>query len=97
MRLQSQSSTLFLSKHDVLLLGIKNSLNMVFTTPDKFYQTLYRSIRIFFNGQRYLVGIGNDYTVSESGGPGTGFDTVTLLSVAPRPLDILTADYEVNF
>lgn len=31
-----------------------------------------------YNGQRLLAGVGNDYTVSESGGPGSGYDTITL-------------------
>jgi hypothetical protein len=69
---------------------------MVFTTPEEFRQDSFMSIRVFFNGQRFRPGAGNDYTVSESGGPGTGFDTVTLLGVAPRTADILTADYAVG-
>lgn len=76
------------------LLGTKNGINITFTTPDVFIQSGETVIRVFLNGQRLLLGASNDYTVSESGGPGTGFDTVTL-AVAPLGYDNLTADYMV--
>ena len=77
---------------DVELLGVKNGVNMVFTTPEDFEQVLNIRIRTYLNGQRLLEGGGNDYTVSESGGVGTGFDTVTT-AVAPQSDDNLTADF----
>lgn len=76
------------------LLGPKNGINVTFTTPDVFIQSGETVIRVFRNGQRLLEGALSDYTVSESGGPGTGFDTVTL-AVAPLGYENLTADYMV--
>jgi len=81
---------------DVSLLGLKNELNTVFTTPEDFRQDTYMAVRVFYNGQRLRVGVGNDYLVSESGGPGTGYDTITLLGIAPHTDDNLTADYAVD-
>lgn len=83
----------------VLLSGVKNSVNKVFTTPDKFFHNAQRSMKLYLNGQRLnqgADGIG-DYLTSESGGVGTGYDTITFnVSVpAPRASDILMADYFV--
>jgi len=67
----------------------------VFTTPEKFVHVIDgASIALFCNGQRLESGIGNDFTVSEGGGPGSGFDTVTLLFVS-EPSDKFRADYFV--
>jgi hypothetical protein len=77
--------------YGVGLLGVKNGVNLVFTTPHKFVNVLGgETIRVLYNGQRLLEI--DDYSLSESGGPSTGYDTVTLL-VAPRSSDKLTADY----
>jgi hypothetical protein len=77
--------------YGVGLLGVKNAVNLVFTTPDDFVNvTGGETIRVLYNGQRLLEI--DDYTLSESGGPSTGYDTVTML-VAPRSSDKLTADY----
>lgn len=77
------------------LVGTKDGINKVFVTPDLiFVQSGEIVIRIFYNGQRFSIGSSCDYVVSESGGVGTGYDTVTL-SVAPQSFDALTADYFV--
>ena len=74
------------------LSGIKNSSNLVFTTANKF---VLGTLRVYFNGQRLHSGIENDYAVSESGGVGTGYDTVTFTSpeLAPKPGESVLADY----
>lgn len=75
------------------LTGSKNGLNVTFTVPsgDKFTQNLpFFGIQIYYNGQRLTLL--DDYTVFESGGLGTGFDTV-VLEVAPLSFDKLLADY----
>ena len=79
-------------KVEIPLLGTKNSLNLIFTTPDKFLPT---KIALYFNGVRMKQGAGEDYVVSESGGPGTGYDTITLLdaALAPKSTEQLFADY----
>lgn len=75
------------------LAGVKNGLNLVFTTPgtDKFVHNLpFLDITIYYNGVR--LALLDDYMVSESGGPNTGFDTI-VLTMAPYPDDHLIADY----
>jgi hypothetical protein len=80
----------------VALTGAIDNANQVFTTPDYFDPG---SIRVFYNGQR-LFEI-DDYAVSESGGIGTGYDTVTL-QIAPRSgpqpgkFDKVWADYLIQ-
>lgn len=75
----------------VVLSGAINGFNSVFTTPEDFRHDPPRAVlSLFFNGQRLFVG--DDFTVSESGGPGTGYDTITAL-FAPVPGDRLWADY----
>lgn len=72
--------------------GVINGVNKTFTTSKNFIEG---SIKVYYNGQRLRVGASNDYTVSESGGAGTGFDTIEL-AVAPRSLpmvDVITVDY----
>lgn len=80
----------------VSLIGTIDGSNQVFTTPSKFiYEAGGESLCVYYNGQRLIEGAIDDYTVSESGGPGTGHDTVSL-AFAPKGapgLDRLTADY----
>jgi len=79
-----------------VLAGTINDVNTVFTTAVDF---VVGSQSVFFNGVRQQPGASNDYVASESGGAGTGYDTITL-SVAPRsragskPDDRVTIDYE---
>lgn len=63
-----------------------------FTTPLK-----YRAGReaVYLNGLRQIPGAGNDYTTVESGGTGTGYDTVRFV-VAPSTGDVILIDYEVT-
>ena len=75
------------------LIGATNGVNTVFTTPEIFLHSPPNTeAKVYYNGQR--VARAGDYTVSESGGIGTGFDTVTFL-FAPRFGDTLWADYLV--
>lgn len=80
----------------VPLLGAVNGVNSTFTTPEPFLRlSLYgETISVLYNGQRLYEGALADYTLAESGGVGSGFDTV-LLSFAPRIGDLLVADYVV--
>jgi hypothetical protein len=74
------------------LLGVKNGVNNVFTTPEDFEQVGNLVISIYWNGRR--LKLNGDYTVAESGGVGTGYDQVTFLfSKSPVSSSILTADY----
>lgn len=72
--------------------GVIDGANMDFVTPSYFVEG---SIAVYYNGQRLRKGASNDYVVSESGGIGTGFDTINL-TFAPRSspkVDVITADY----
>lgn len=80
------------------LLGTKNGSNPTFTTPEKFVNTANVKIVVTWNGRRQYQG--TDFVVSESGGAGTGYDTITFtawqgLGFLPRVTDQLTADYYV--
>ncbi len=75
------------------LVGSKDGVNVVFHTPglERFVHNLpFLDISVLYNGVR--LALLDDYLVSESGGPGTGFDTVILL-IPPLPSDHLFADY----
>lgn len=78
------------------LVGSKDGFNLVFHTPgfEKFTHNLpYLTIAVFVNGLRLTLL--DDYTISESGGSGTGYDTVTL-SQAPYADDHVVADYIIT-
>ena len=82
----------------VVLAGSIDNINQVFVAPDKFiHESGIRSVEVYYNGQRLLET--DDYTVSESGGVGTGYDTVTM-QIAPRShgtnIDKVWADYWVR-
>lgn len=47
---------------------------------------------VSYNGQRLIEGTGDDYVASESGGAGTGYDTITL-EFTPRPSSNFRIDY----
>jgi hypothetical protein len=86
-------------REDEQLVGAVDGVNKIYVLPygDKaLVADPGVKIKVFYNGQRLHEGGANDYTTSESGGAGTGFDTVTLIHVAPKPGDILTADYIVD-
>lgn len=75
------------------LVGPKDGINEVFTTPgsEKFVHNLpFLDISVYYNGVR--LALLDDYMVVESGGPGTGFNTI-IMNVAPLPSDHLFADY----
>jgi hypothetical protein len=64
------------------VIGPQDGVNRTYTTPDKF-----RSLMGFYrNGVKLYLGSGFDFEIGESGGPGTGYDTLTLVSAARPPL-----------
>lgn len=74
-----------------VLAGVVDGANLTFTTPDKFTHNLpFFTIAVYYNGVRLTLL--DDYTLAESGGPGTGYDTV-ILEFAPLPKDRIFADY----
>lgn len=81
----------------VPLLGTKDGINRVFTTPGPFRQDDYASIRVYHNGRRLDESpdtnpLNGEYVVSESV-PGAGYDTVTIFSFSPVATSDLLADY----
>jgi len=76
------------------LVGAKDGINVLYSTPgsEKFAHNLpFLDISIYYNGHR--LKLLDDYTVVESGGPGTGYDSILLLILPPEPDDHLIADY----
>ena len=77
----------------ISLIGPKDGSNQAFHTPghEKFTHNLpYLTMHVYFNGVRQLLL--DDYVLVESGGPGTGYDTV-LLDRVVRFDDVIFADY----
>jgi len=79
-----------------VLIGTKNGINKVFTTPDDFLHGDADGdgieIQVLRNGKRELIGLYNDFVVGESGGAGTGYDMITFRK-APRKNETLLVDY----
>ena len=71
--------------------GSKNGLNLTYTTPEKF---IPGSIQLYRNGSRLMRnGPASDFSVTESGGLGTGYDTITLSAFPPKSNENLFSDY----
>lgn len=99
----SASSGLAQVRIGVSLIGPKDGANRIFrTTPDYFVHSPGgngKTIEIWHNGRRLAqTGASNpelgDYTVEESGGVGTGYDTINLLTFAPVGRSSLLANYQ---
>lgn len=73
--------------------GAVDGVNDTYTTADPFcHNPTDETINVFRNG--VLQTQGDDYTVSESGGPGTGFDTITFaVGCIPKTGEVLRVDY----
>ena len=85
------------------LVGPKDGANRIFrTTPDHFIHDPVgtgKTIELWHNGRRLTQTpvsdpSSGDFTVEESGGIGTGFDTVNLLTFAPVGRSSLVANYQ---
>lgn len=82
----------------VTLLGTKDGSNLTFTLPDKALHAPPKlHVKVFRNGVLQRPGATEDYTLSESGGSGTGYDTITFASgCAPRDYEDLWAMYVLH-
>lgn len=76
------------------LVGVKDGANKVFTTTEFFVHDGNSNEALYFNGVLQSEGAGGDYVASESGGTGTGYDTVTMV-LAPFAQESLTMTYVV--
>ena len=85
-------------RQHIELVGTKDNVNRIFTTPDVFVNGTFFGhefhILLRHNG-RVLVD-GKDYILSESGGAGTGYDTIIFTAFSPRPRSQLFADYVID-
>ena len=87
-----------IEQQDIQLVGIIDNVNTIFTIPSgTWIQSPPYKIIVYKNGVKQVLG--DDYFIAESGGPGTGFNTVVLVvppTTIPIPIDIITADYYIN-
>ncbi len=96
-------------RQNVALVGTFNDVNRIFTVPngEKFVNgsivvpgsvVLNHEFRIIIrhNGRTLVESV--DYILSESGGGGTGYDTIAFISLVPRARDegTLVADYVIE-
>lgn len=95
LEIQNTAELPFLFRQGVKLIGIKNGINRVFYTPDPFINGSYAlnefKILVRHNGRVLVQDC--DFTIEESGGPGTGFDTINMVSFVPNSRSELFADY----
>lgn len=80
------------------MVGGKNGVNTVFTVrgAEKYLRAVPgENIAPYLGGCRLIEG--TDFTASESGGSGTGYDTITIILAAsiPTASDTLVCDYVV--
>lgn len=93
------SSTLnYAFRDEIPLIGLKDGFNRSFYTPEKFINGSYFGntfhIEVSHNGKKIFDGI--DYTLSESGGLGTGYDTINFVSFVPVARSVLKANYVIS-
>jgi hypothetical protein len=90
----------FLFRQNIELLGARNGINRVYVVPflDKFIDGYFSGhlleIQVFHNGRQLYKNI--DYKISESGGYGTGYDTIQMISFTPNTHSILYANYMIK-
>jgi hypothetical protein len=95
---QTSGGIRYLWREEKNLIGICDCTNRVFNTVEKFLNGTYVTgdqfhIHIKHNGKDLYEGI--DYLISESGGTGTGYDTITLISFTPNKHSVLKCTYAV--
>lgn len=86
-------------RQNVPMVGVINGVNTVFVLPFGDKAAIVppaTTIAVRVNGVEYSSGVENDYVLSESGGAGSGFDTITMLHFAPKEGDSITATYFIN-
>jgi len=94
----SSSQLEVIEQQDIQLIGIVNNVNTIYKIPSgTWIQSAPYKIIVYKNGVKQVLG--DDYFIIESGGPGTGYDTVILTvppTTIPAPNDIITADYYIS-
>lgn len=96
--MNSGSGVLYTWKEKIPLIGLKNGTNRIFYTPDKFINGTYFGntfhITVEHNGKELYENI--DFTIAESGGTGTGYDTLNFISFSPNNNSTLYCTYTVK-
>lgn len=87
-------------KLGVPFIGSMNGENRLFTLPDFYLHTDKISLDVFHNGRRLTETQvqdprTGDFICVESGGLGTGYDAIVLLTFAPNEDSVLVANYQV--
>lgn len=88
----------YLWKENIDLIGLQNGMNRTFFTPDLFLDGNFEgnsfNISVFHNGRKMARDL--EYTIAESGGPGTGFNTVNFVSFSPISSSTIRATYAIK-
>lgn len=96
----SSGLTPYLWRNEIELIGATNSSNTTFMIPggEKFIDGDYEGnefhIIVEHNGRRLIQDI--DFIIQESGGVGTGYDTIKIISFVPNYKSKLITDYVVE-
>lgn len=92
------SGVSYLWREKIPLIGLKNGANRMFFTPDKFINGAYFGnvfhLTVEHNGKELYENI--DFTIGESSGPGTGYDTINIISLTPVAHSLLFATYAIK-
>ncbi len=86
----------YIRREDIELNGLVNGINTIFSTNEKFIYNDNYKIIVYKNGCKQRIN--DDFYIAESGGIGTGYDTVIFIIPPennPVPVDLITADYYV--
>ena len=87
----------YLWREKVPLIGLRDRVNRMFFTPDKFINGSYLGnnfvITVEHNGKQLYENI--DFTIGESAGPGSGYDTINFISFTPNQHSLLYATYAI--
>jgi hypothetical protein len=79
------------------LIGTIDGSNRIFTTTHRFINGTWGNnefrIEIFHNGRKLVLT--TDYIIAESGGPGTGYDTI-IFTFTPSDRSIIRASYVIQ-
>lgn len=91
-------SVTYTLKQGVVPVGSRNGTNRVFFTPDLFLDGAYNGnifrLAVLFNGRQLVKGV--DYEISKTGNsPGTGYNTITFISLTPPNNAQIYVDYAV--
>lgn len=88
----------FVFKQGMSLIGVQDGINTTFTTLDPFIQGTFgnNTFKILIRHNGRVLQEGSDYVVLESGGVGTGYDTVIFKCTVPGVDSEVIVDYVIE-